>query len=336
VQRDTDADRSDSRWRGRRRFRGVYRPGPAAAQPDSAQRQRAVPSRRAILACAAAGWLPLTDFPDWQGPQAHATAISTTGAPLLRNITVVRDAGPFAPGTVTGIVHFTFSAFYEGYLIEIIPSNPGVNIAACDVVIQHIDASGNIVSVEQVTLSNFQNLGTETCMVRGRLLGVEIGVQIQVANSAWINGVTGSVVTADSVSLRICGLQTYVPGTGKRVPVIQASDGLLLPSTDVVPLGAVAGVVTLVSVLPDYTGPVVVHSFTGLGGGFAYEPRIQCYTVSNGTGVLHVIDFPNVTNAVPLIAQVSLPSTFNVATIVQRSTVSQSAGFGIVVNSADQ
>jgi hypothetical protein len=278
----------------------------------------------------------VTDFPDWQAPQAHATAISTTGAPLLRNITVVRDAGPFTPGTVTSVIHFTFSAFYEGYLLEIIPANPGVNIAACDVVIQHLDASGNIVSIEQVTLSNYQNLGSETCMVRGRLLGVEIGVQLQVATSGWINGVTGSVVTADSVSLRICGLQTYVPGTGKRVPVIQQSDGLLLGSASTVALGAVANVETLIAVLPDYTGPVIVSSWTGFGGGFTYEPRIRCYTVSGGTSAVAVLDFPAVLTTAPLIAQVSLPSTFNVANIVQRSTVAQNAGYNVIVNSADQ
>lgn len=278
----------------------------------------------------------MTDFPDWQAPQAHATAISTTGAPLLRNITVVRDAGPFTPGTVTSIIHFTFSAFYEGYLLELIPANPGVNIAAADLVIQHIDASANIVAIEQVTLSNFQNLGSETCIVRGRLLGVEIGVQLQVATSAWINGVTGSVVTADSVSLRICGLQTYVPNTGKRVPVIQQSDGLLLGSQSTIPLGAVANVEQTISVLPDYTGPVIVSSWTGFGGGFTYEPRIRCFTVAGGTTAIAVLDFPAVVNGTPFVIPCSLPSTFNVANIVQRSTVAQNAGYNVIINAADQ
>ena len=278
----------------------------------------------------------MTDFPDWQAPQAHATAINQTGVPLLRNITVERDSGPFTPGTVTSVIHFTFPAFYEGYLLEIIPVNPGVNIFACDLVIQHLDASGNICGIEQVTLSNYQNLGNNTSIVRGRLLGIEIGVQLQVATSGWINGVTGGVITADSVNLRICGLQTYVPGTGKRVPVIQASDGLLLGSASTILLGAVANVETLVEVLPDYTGPVIVSSWTGLGGGFTYEPRIRCYTVSGGTSAQAVLDFPKVLLDTPFIAQVSLPSTFNVANIVQRSTVSQPAGYNVIINAADQ
>lgn len=336
VQRDARADRRDSRWRGRRRLRDLYRAGPAAAQPDPARPDvGGCLTRRGFLATAAAA-LAVTDFPDWQAPQAHATAINTTGVPLLRNITVVRDAGPFAAGTTTSIIHFTFSPFYEGYLLELIPSNPGVNIAAADLVIQHIDASANILAIEQVTLSNFQNLGNNTCMVRGRLLGIEIGVQLQVANSAWINGVTGSVVTADAVSLRICGLQTYVPNTGKRVPVIEQSDGLLLGSQSTIPLGAVANVESLVSVLPDYTGPVIVSSWTGLGGGFTYEPRIRCFTVSGGTSAIAVLDFPKVLLDTPLIAQVSLPSCFNVANIVQRSTVANNAGYNVIINAADQ
>lgn len=278
----------------------------------------------------------MTDFPDWQAPQAHATAINTTGVPLVRNITVLRDSGPFTPGTVTSVIHFTFNPFYEGYLLELIPANPGVNIAAADLVIQHLDASGNIVAIEQVTLSNYQNLGSETCIVRGRLLGIEIGVQLQVATSGWINGVTGAVVTADSVSLRICGLQTYVPGTGKRVPVIQQADGLLLGSASTVSLGAVANVESLVAVLPDYTGPVIVSSWTGLGGGFTYEPRIRCFTVAGGTSAVAVLDFPKVLLDTPFIIQCSLPSCFNVAEIVQRSTVANSAGYNVIIHAADQ
>lgn len=278
----------------------------------------------------------MTDFPDWQAPQAHATAISTTGVPVFRNITVL-DTGPVVNANSTGAPRpVAFGPFYEGYLIEVIPQNPGTRIFAVDLVITHTDASGNDVGDEQVTLSNFQNLGNNTSIVRGRLLGTSLTITCQAAASAWINTVTGSVVTADNVKIRTCGLQTYVPGTGKRVPVIQTSDGLLLGTQSSVALGAVAGVDNFVAVLPDYTGPVFVHSFTGLGGGFTYEPRIHCFTVSNGTSAVNTIDFPNVLNGSPLQAQVSLPSTFNTASIVQRSTVAQSASFGIVIAAADQ
>lgn len=339
VRRDPGNDRSDNRsghgsygaYRGRWRSL-VIGQGTRKDQRDTARG----PGRRAAILAGFAGLAAVTDFPDWQEPQAHADAINTTGVPLLRNITVL-DTGPTVNANSTGAPRTVqFSPFYEGYLIEVIPNNPGVNIFAVDLVIQHTDASGNALAVEQVTLSNFQNLGNDTAIVRGRLLGTSLTITCQAAASAWLNTVTGSVVTADSVKVRTCGLQTYVPGTGKRIPVIASSDGLLLATSSVVPLGAVAGVVTLVSILPDYTGPVTVHSFTGLGGGFTYEPRIQCYTVSNGTGVLNVIDFPNVLNGSPLITHVSLPSTFNLATIVQRSTVNQSAGFGIIIDSADQ
>jgi len=278
----------------------------------------------------------VTDFADWQAPQAHATAINTTGVPLLRNITVL-DTGPTVNANSTGAPRTVqFGAFYEGYLIEVIPNNPGVNIFAVDLSIQHTDASGNALAVEQVTLSNFQNLGNDTAIVRGRLLGTSLTITCQAAASAWINTITGSVVTADSVKVRTCGLQTYVPGTGKRIPVIQQADGLLLGSASTVPLGAVANVETLIAVLPDYTGPVIVSSWTGLGGGFTYEPRIRCYTVSGGTGAQAVLDFPAVLLNTPFVIPCSLPSTFNVANIVQRSTVANSAGYNVIINAADQ
>jgi hypothetical protein len=278
----------------------------------------------------------VTDFADWQAPQAHATAINTTGVPLLRNITVL-DTGPTVNANSTGAPRTVqFGAFYEGYLIEVIPNNPGVNIFAVDLSIQHTDASGNALAIEQVTLSNFQNLGNDTAIVRGRLLGTSLTITCQAASSTWINTVTGSVVTADSVKVRTCGLQTYVPGTGKRIPVIQQADGLLLGSASTVPLGAVANVETLIAVLADYTGPVIVSSWTGLGGGFTYEPRIRCYTVSGGTGAQAVLDFPAVLNGTPFIVQCALPSCFNVANIVQRSTVANSAGYNVIINSADQ
>lgn len=336
VRHDTRADRGNSRWGGRRRLRSLYRPGPAAAQPDSARPDvGAVVGRRWFIGAAAAA-LAVTDFPDWQAPQAHADAINTTGVPLLRNITVL-DTGPVVNANSTGAPRtVAFSPFYEGYLIEVIPQNPGSRIFAVDLVITHTDASGNDVGDEQVTLSNFQNLGNNTSIVRGRLLGTSLTITCQAAASAWINTVTGSVVTADNVKVRTCGLQTYVPGTGKRVPVIQTSDGLLLGSASIIPLGAVSGVDNFLAVLPDYTGPVFVHSSTGLGGGFTYSPRIHCFTVSGGTGSQNVIDFPSVTLTAPLLSQVALPSTFNTASIVQRSTVNQSAGFGIVIDAADQ
>lgn len=278
----------------------------------------------------------MTDFADWQAPQAHATAISTTGVPLLRNITVLNTSAVLAAGTTTVLPNIAYGAFSEGYLIEVIPQHPGTRIFAVDLSIAHLDASGNTVAIEQITLSNWQNVGNDTSMVRGRLLGTSLTVTAQVAASAWLNTITGGSVTADSIQVRQCELQTYVPGTGKRVPVITDSGGLLLSTSHTVPLGAVAGVATLVQVLPDYTGPVWVHSATGTGGGFQYAPVINSYTVSNGTGALSGITFPNVASGTTLIQAFSLPSCFNVAFIIQRSTVSANGGFGITIDAADQ
>lgn len=278
----------------------------------------------------------MTDFPDWQAPQAHATAINTTGVPLIRNITVISDTAVINAGTTSSPVTVTMPQFAEGYLLEVIPQNPGSRIFAADVVITHVDASNNPLAVEQVTVSNWQNLGNDTSVIRGRLLGTSIQVQAQVAASAWINTVTGSGVTADNIKIRSCALYTYVPGTGKRVPIIASADGLLCNGSASTPLGAVAGVVTLQQVLPDYTGAVQVSSSTVTGGGFTYSCQIDSYTVSNGTGGLSTIRFAQVNSTTPLNQQFSLPSCFNLAKLVQNSTVSASAGMAITILSPDQ
>lgn len=55
----------------------------------------------------------MTDFPDWNAPQGHATAISTTGAPLLNlysllaNINTNISAGATLTLPVTGIFNIT-------------------------------------------------------------------------------------------------------------------------------------------------------------------------------------------------------------------------------------
>lgn len=278
----------------------------------------------------------MTDFPDWQSPQANANAINTTGVPLVREITVLGTSEVLAAGSTTALPSQAYGVFAEGYLIEVIPQHPGTDVFAADLVITHTDASGNNVCVEQVTLSNWQNVGNNTSIVRGRLLGTQLQVTVKVAASAWINGVTGGAVTADSVTVRQCALLTYVPGTGKRVPVIQTADGLLLDNAAGVPLGSVSGVANLVAVLPDYTGPVVVSSATTTGGGLLYQPVINSYTVAAGTGPVNAISFPNVGSGSPLISQVSLPSCFNVAFLIQRSTVSASASMSVIINAADQ
>lgn len=51
--------------------------------------------------------MSITDYPDWQTPQAHATAISITGAPLLR---LTNNLGSGAAVTIAGGASSTFLA----------------------------------------------------------------------------------------------------------------------------------------------------------------------------------------------------------------------------------
>lgn len=278
----------------------------------------------------------MTDFPDWQAPQAHADAINTTGVPLIRNATVIATGLNVNAGATSVPVTYQYPAFAEGYLIEVIPQHPGVRIFVCDVLISHLDASDNVLAVEQVTMSNWQNAGNNTATIRGRLLGTQLTLQAQVGDSAFLNTITGGAVTADAIRLRACALYTYIPNTGKRVPIITGSDGLLLGSQDTVALTNVVGNTALVAVLPDYTGAVVVSSFTTLGGGFIFRPRISSFTVANGTAPLAVQEFPATQVNLPQFSQFSLPSAFNVAYVIQQSTVANSAGFNVLITAADQ
>jgi hypothetical protein len=254
------------------------------------------------------------------------------------NITYVGTTPVIAAGTTSAVYDFPMPTYGEGYLLEVIPQHPGSDIFACDVLIQHVDANGVTIAFETVTVSNFQNLGNDASVIRGRMLGTQINVQVVTAASSWLNGVTGgSGITADSVAVHVFALPTYVTGTGKRVPVIQASDGLLLANSDTVTLSASAGTATFVGVLPDYTGPVVLSVQTELGGGTTFSGRINCYTVSNGTATLAVIETPPCTIITPQSMLTSLPSTFNIALMVQRNTSgTPSAGMSVLIYSADQ
>lgn len=99
----------------------------------------------------------MTDFPDWQAPQAHATAISTTGAPLLRLTTKIGSGSATsipATGQVTLITAAPITQpGYEAALQLNLPVATGtIPFAALNV--QWIDtSSGLAVSSKQYFLS---------------------------------------------------------------------------------------------------------------------------------------------------------------------------------------
>lgn len=272
----------------------------------------------------------------------------TTSAPIdvsaanvnvipLKNISLIGSTGVLAAGALSGVTTFAMPSQAEGYLLEMIPQNPGTRIFAADILITHVDAAGHNVAFEQVTVSNWQNIGNNPAVIRGRLIGTSIKVQAQVAASAWMNTITGGSVTADSIVISAFALPVYVPNTGKRVPIIASADGLLLGNGNTVLLGNTAGNATFVGVLPDYTGPITMSVQTEQGGGTTFSGRIRCYTVSNGTGTLAELETPPCTIVAPQSIQTSLPSCFNVAYMVQRITAAGvNVGMSILINAADQ
>lgn len=94
----------------------------------------------------------MTDFPDWQAPQAHANAISTTGAPplvLKRVVDVLIGQNVPALGTVTRPASGAFSINQPGYEIQINVATLGGTAPACSVELQWFDSSfGGLVDDE--------------------------------------------------------------------------------------------------------------------------------------------------------------------------------------------
>jgi hypothetical protein len=259
----------------------------------------------------------------------NALAMSNQQVSTQSNITVLSQTSTVLAGNISGVFSQAYPPTAEGYQLEVIPANPGTRIFAVDLSISHQDAANNIVAYEQVTLSNWQNIGTNPSIVRGKLFGTTLRVQANVAASSWLNTITGGSVVADNISVIFCAIPDYIPGSGRRVPIITAGDALW-PMSNIITLGAVSGVVTFGGVMPDFTGPVIWTSWTTFGGGFAFIPVIRSYTVSEGTPPYTEMRGNVVNDTTPFLWNVSLPSMFNTVWIEQDSTVANTAGVAII------
>ena len=254
-----------------------------------------------------------------------------------KDITELQATSYISAGATGGPFTQVMPSAAEGYLLELVPQHLGTEIYAADVEIVHVDSIGTSIAVETVTVSNLQNLGNQCCVIRGRLLGASIQVTVVNAASAWINAVSGGAgLVADGAILKIFSLSTYVPGTGKRVPVIQESDGLLLPSSNQVPIAAANDSTEIIGVIPDYTGAVLLHAYNGGPANSIFQPWIKCFTVSFGTTELSDIYGPQLSVGDQCAQEISLPSTFNVAWIINRGTVAQTQGYSLIIMSPDQ
>lgn len=81
----------------------------------------------------ARGRAPVTDYPDWQTPQAHATQISVTGVPLLTKSTnIINDVNrnvPFGGGKVTiasnvGVTQIGYEIAITALISSLAPTLP--------------------------------------------------------------------------------------------------------------------------------------------------------------------------------------------------------------------
>jgi hypothetical protein len=277
----------------------------------------------------------------------------TTSAPInvsaatvdvlpLKNISEIGSTSFCSAGALSAVTTFAMPSQAEGYLIECIPGHPGTEIFVADILITHLDNVSRVVGYEEVTTSNWENLGNDVTVIRGRLLGTSITVQANVASSTWINTVTGGSVTADGFNMSVYALPVYVPNTGKRVPIISASDGLLFASSNSVSLPATQNAVEFAGVIPDYTGQVIFSSYNGASGTTAaYQAWIKCWTVTNGSSAeLADIYLPIQTAGSSVAAMntlIALPSCFNTLSFINRSTVAQaSVGASLTIPSPDQ
>lgn len=219
-----------------------------------------------------------TDYPDWQTPQEHANRIYATGVNAALPVQIGVTHGPFGPGALWGpfTVPFTVGAGYEILIFPVTSGNPFVT----DVIVTHQDGAGTTVYVEEFCVSNFAaaaGFPTAPVIIRGNLHGPTLQIQGNCAASAFINTVTGGIVTASGVKVNVYALPSFI-GRPRVASTPNFGD---IAEFGLQTVGA--GQDLIYSTLLSYSGPARFIIFSTTGGASSLLTRIQSFTVTNGT-----------------------------------------------------
>jgi hypothetical protein len=135
----------------------------------------------------------VTDFPDWQAPQAHATAISTTGAPPLvfkQVIDALIGTNIGASGSVTRPGSGQFSLNQPGYEIALNVATLGATAPIVSVELQWYDSAFGQLIDDETYFFYSGNLNGHFIHGRGPTKGDRVVVVI--TNHSGASGITVS------------------------------------------------------------------------------------------------------------------------------------------------
>lgn len=201
--------------------------------------------------------MTVADYPDFQTPQANATAISTTGAPLLTLSTVLVNANQYviAGGGTSIPTILTFGQ--PGYEIFIQLSIPaGATIPFADVDLTWSDAGGANTVGEEKWILAAGSAASYTYTGTGPTKGSRLSFKITNLDPAQTLTATVSFL----VNSRIYRRDRWIPNTIQVVPTFTNAGGD--PRREVLALIdalSVGNGVTITRLLPAYHGDVLLY-----------------------------------------------------------------------------
>jgi hypothetical protein len=225
----------------------------------------------------------ITDYPDYQTPQAHADTISNTGVPLLTrpdnllNFTGTVGSGaavvPLSLGIVSKIGYEIFLRFYA----------PGTNQSIITVQMQWSDSvSGQVVTTEEWDFYAGSGLITNAHIIRGA--GPTKGDRLTVQVNQNASTVTASFTIIIAQNSRIYARDDWRTQSIGPVTGITGTNGFDAQNNIVASMDslAVAAGGNVIALLPLFCGRVVI-SCTTTSAGADYTFFIRCDTGSFGS-----------------------------------------------------
>jgi len=200
---------------------------------------------------------------------------------VLNNVTVVSTAAAVAPGVTKQVFdQVAMPATAQSYLIEAIPVTTGAYYFATDITVSHYDASGNLMGIEEFTVSNAAFSGS-SCAVRGKILGASVSVSVQTAAAAWLEAVSGiGSLNMSSVTFLLSASPFEYPGLSQTVACQNDRTLGVQDYTSTDAIGAVN-----YATLDNYEGSAWM-SYYVYSGTANIQPIVQSYSVANGTSPL--------------------------------------------------
>jgi hypothetical protein len=168
-----------------------------------------------------------------------------------------------------------------------------------DIKIEHLDASGNIILTEFLTVSNYPNSNNARVLIRGNLAGTQLLITGQSATSAFINTVAGSSLTAGTILVSLYSMAAPWASTVPKVQVFDNNNGMGdLIHAQVTALAANQDL--NVGMVESYVGEAYFNYISNTAA-MTILPLLAAYSVANGTSSIFDTRFPTAGNNSPQI-----------------------------------